>query len=163
MQISTRTEDFIVDTLKLRIHVGPYLREVFKDPAKRKVWYWISAFYFPPSLPPFLSLSLFYVRFVIFVIEFNLIRSCMEQIETLCGFNVTLAYISAICLTLDRSRTLTLLLLLTTWFYFSCYSTVLYFNIIYNDSVNSFFQWFIQKIWDHSGIIASWWFGVPIW
>lgn len=37
MQISTRTEDFIVDTLKLRIHVGPYLREVFKDPLKRKV------------------------------------------------------------------------------------------------------------------------------
>ncbi|KAB5529605.1 hypothetical protein DKX38_019686 [Salix brachista] len=37
MQISTRTEDFIIDTLKLRIHVGPYLREVFKDPAKRKV------------------------------------------------------------------------------------------------------------------------------
>ncbi|KAM5550395.1 hypothetical protein ABKV19_027521 [Rosa sericea] len=37
MQISTRTEDFIVDTLKLRIHIGPYLREVFKDPSKRKV------------------------------------------------------------------------------------------------------------------------------
>ncbi|KVI09493.1 3'-5' exonuclease domain-containing protein [Cynara cardunculus var. scolymus] len=37
MQISTRTEDFIVDTLKLRIHIGPYLREVFKDPTKRKV------------------------------------------------------------------------------------------------------------------------------
>lgn len=37
MQISTRTEDFIIDTLKLRIHIGPYLREVFKDPAKRKV------------------------------------------------------------------------------------------------------------------------------
>ncbi|KAK1296505.1 hypothetical protein QJS10_CPB15g02138 [Acorus calamus] len=37
MQISTRTEDFIVDTLKLRVHVGPYLREVFKDPSKRKV------------------------------------------------------------------------------------------------------------------------------
>ncbi|KAG6642846.1 protein RRP6-like 2 isoform X1 [Carya illinoinensis] len=37
MQISTRTEDFVVDTLKLRIHVGPYLREVFKDPTKRKV------------------------------------------------------------------------------------------------------------------------------
>ncbi|KAF2288160.1 hypothetical protein GH714_004735 [Hevea brasiliensis] len=37
MQISTRTEDFIVDTLKLRIHVGPYLREVFKDPTKKKV------------------------------------------------------------------------------------------------------------------------------
>ncbi|KAK9951693.1 hypothetical protein M0R45_007129 [Rubus argutus] len=37
MQISTRTEDFIVDTLKLRIHVGPYLRELFKDPFKRKV------------------------------------------------------------------------------------------------------------------------------
>ncbi|CAJ1947892.1 unnamed protein product [Sphenostylis stenocarpa] len=37
MQISTRTEDFVVDTLKLRIHIGPYLRDVFKDPAKRKV------------------------------------------------------------------------------------------------------------------------------
>ncbi|KAL2646696.1 hypothetical protein AAZV13_05G072200 [Glycine max] len=37
MQISTRTEDFVVDTLKLRIHIGPYLREIFKDPAKRKV------------------------------------------------------------------------------------------------------------------------------
>ncbi|KAF7801446.1 protein RRP6-like 2 isoform X1 [Senna tora] len=37
MQISTRTEDFVVDTLKLRIHVGPYLREVFKDPSKKKV------------------------------------------------------------------------------------------------------------------------------
>ncbi|XP_028766878.1 protein RRP6-like 2 [Neltuma alba] len=37
MQISTRTEDFAIDTLKLRIHVGPYLREVFKDHAKRKV------------------------------------------------------------------------------------------------------------------------------
>ncbi|KAK7380775.1 hypothetical protein VNO78_33294 [Psophocarpus tetragonolobus] len=37
MQISTRTEDFVVDTLKLRIHIGPYLREIFKDPSKRKV------------------------------------------------------------------------------------------------------------------------------
>lgn len=37
MQISTRTEDFIIDTLKLRVHIGPYLREVFKDPSKRKV------------------------------------------------------------------------------------------------------------------------------
>ncbi|KAK4581387.1 hypothetical protein RGQ29_024867 [Quercus rubra] len=37
MQISTRTEDFVLDTLKLRIHIGPYLREVFKDPTKRKV------------------------------------------------------------------------------------------------------------------------------
>ncbi|KAK8507533.1 hypothetical protein V6N13_141552 [Hibiscus sabdariffa] len=37
MQISTRTEDFIVDTLKLRIHIGPYLREIFKDPSKKKV------------------------------------------------------------------------------------------------------------------------------
>lgn len=37
MQISTRTEDFVVDTLKLRIHVGPYLREIFKDPTKKKV------------------------------------------------------------------------------------------------------------------------------
>uniref|UniRef100_A0A2P2LTF1 Exosome component 10 n=1 Tax=Rhizophora mucronata TaxID=61149 RepID=A0A2P2LTF1_RHIMU len=38
MQISTKTEDFIIDTLKLRIHVGPYLREVFKDPSKTKVY-----------------------------------------------------------------------------------------------------------------------------
>ncbi|PIN04553.1 Ribonuclease D [Handroanthus impetiginosus] len=37
MQISTRTEDFVIDTLKLRVHIGPYLREVFKDPTKRKV------------------------------------------------------------------------------------------------------------------------------
>ncbi|KAK8591386.1 hypothetical protein V6N13_031432 [Hibiscus sabdariffa] len=37
MQISTRTEDFIVDTLKLWIHIGPYLREIFKDLSKKKV------------------------------------------------------------------------------------------------------------------------------
>ncbi|KAK4483763.1 hypothetical protein RD792_010966 [Penstemon davidsonii] len=37
MQISTRTEDFVIDTLKLRIHVGPYLRDLFRDPTKRKV------------------------------------------------------------------------------------------------------------------------------
>ncbi|XP_027350954.1 protein RRP6-like 2 isoform X2 [Abrus precatorius] len=37
MQISTRTEDFVIDTLKLHVHVGPYLREVFKDPTKKKV------------------------------------------------------------------------------------------------------------------------------
>ncbi|KAL8480303.1 hypothetical protein ACS0TY_027011 [Phlomoides rotata] len=37
MQISTRTEDFVIDTLKLRIHIGPYLRDLFKDPSKRKV------------------------------------------------------------------------------------------------------------------------------
>ncbi|KAH6826496.1 Polynucleotidyl transferase [Perilla frutescens var. hirtella] len=37
MQISTRTEDFVIDTLKLRIHIGPYLRDLFKDPTKRKV------------------------------------------------------------------------------------------------------------------------------
>ncbi|TVU48313.1 hypothetical protein EJB05_07946, partial [Eragrostis curvula] len=37
MQISTRTEDFIVDTLKLHIHIGLYLQKHFIDPAKRKV------------------------------------------------------------------------------------------------------------------------------
>ncbi|XP_066388730.1 protein RRP6-like 1 [Miscanthus floridulus] len=37
MQISTRTEDFIVDTLKLRIYIGLYLQEPFKDPTKRKI------------------------------------------------------------------------------------------------------------------------------
>lgn len=37
MQISTRTEDFIVDTLKLRKYLGDYLREFFRDPTKKKV------------------------------------------------------------------------------------------------------------------------------
>ncbi|KAM3362823.1 protein RRP6-like 2 [Capsicum galapagoense] len=37
MQISTRTEDFVVDTLKLRVHIGPHLRDVFKDHKKKKV------------------------------------------------------------------------------------------------------------------------------
>ncbi|OEL25202.1 Protein RRP6-like 2 [Dichanthelium oligosanthes] len=37
MQISTRTEGFIVDTLKLRKYLGDYLREFFRDPTKRKV------------------------------------------------------------------------------------------------------------------------------
>ncbi|KAL0342142.1 UNVERIFIED_CONTAM: protein RRP6-like 2, partial [Sesamum calycinum] len=32
-----RTEDFIIDTLRLRVQIGPHLREVFKDPTKRKV------------------------------------------------------------------------------------------------------------------------------
>ncbi|KAL0287075.1 UNVERIFIED_CONTAM: protein RRP6-like 2, partial [Sesamum angustifolium] len=36
MQISTRTEDFIIDTPRLRVQIGPHLREVFKDPTKRK-------------------------------------------------------------------------------------------------------------------------------
>eukprot|EP00262_Sarcandra_glabra_P006411 TRINITY_DN18691_c0_g1_i1.p1 TRINITY_DN18691_c0_g1~~TRINITY_DN18691_c0_g1_i1.p1 ORF type:complete len:729 (-),score=148.11 TRINITY_DN18691_c0_g1_i1:140-2080(-) len=30
-------EDFVVDTLKLRAHIGPHLREAFKDPSKKKV------------------------------------------------------------------------------------------------------------------------------
>ncbi|XP_042484358.1 protein RRP6-like 2 [Macadamia integrifolia] len=37
MQISTRSEDYVVDTLKLRVHIGPHLREAFKDPLKKKV------------------------------------------------------------------------------------------------------------------------------
>lgn len=37
MQATTRTEDFVVDTLKLGIHIGPHLKEVFKDPMKKKV------------------------------------------------------------------------------------------------------------------------------
>ncbi|XP_073143612.1 protein RRP6-like 2 [Henckelia pumila] len=39
MQISTRTEDFVVDTLKLHAQIGPHLREVFVDPSKRKVFH----------------------------------------------------------------------------------------------------------------------------
>ena len=45
MQISTRTEDFVVDTLKLRIHIGPHLREVFKDPTKKKVDLYLFAYF----------------------------------------------------------------------------------------------------------------------
>ncbi|KAK7286593.1 hypothetical protein RJT34_21700 [Clitoria ternatea] len=41
MQISTGTEDFLVDTLRLHSHIGPYLREVFMDPAKRKVMHYV--------------------------------------------------------------------------------------------------------------------------
>lgn len=37
IQISTRTEDYVIDALKLRVQIGPYLREIFKDPTKRKV------------------------------------------------------------------------------------------------------------------------------
>jgi len=37
MQISTRTEDFVVDTLQLRDHVGEYLGKFFSDPTKKKV------------------------------------------------------------------------------------------------------------------------------
>lgn len=52
MQISTRTHDFVVDTLKLRIHIGPYLRDVFKDPTKKKVRYivYYYAFYIVADL-----------------------------------------------------------------------------------------------------------------
>uniref|UniRef100_A0A803MVA2 HRDC domain-containing protein n=1 Tax=Chenopodium quinoa TaxID=63459 RepID=A0A803MVA2_CHEQI len=37
MQISTRYEDFVVDTLKLWDDIGSYLRKVFQDPFKRKI------------------------------------------------------------------------------------------------------------------------------
>jgi len=37
MQLSTRTHDFIIDTLKLREHLGPALLPYFDDPTKVKV------------------------------------------------------------------------------------------------------------------------------
>ncbi|CAH2046625.1 unnamed protein product [Thlaspi arvense] len=37
MQISTRTEDYVVDTFKLWNHIGTYLRDIFKDPKTKKV------------------------------------------------------------------------------------------------------------------------------
>jgi len=41
MQITTRWQgeqhDFLVDTLKLRSHIGPNLRQIFDDPSKLKV------------------------------------------------------------------------------------------------------------------------------
>jgi exosome complex exonuclease RRP6 len=37
MQISTRTRDFVVDTLKLRGEIGDKLRGIFDDPSKVKV------------------------------------------------------------------------------------------------------------------------------
>lgn len=58
MQISTRTEDFIVDTLKLRIYIGSYLREIFKDPYKRKVL--LSSFLFLSPLLLNVAFTLWY-------------------------------------------------------------------------------------------------------
>jgi len=37
MQVSTRTRDFIVDTLKLRSQLGDALQPIFDDPSKVKV------------------------------------------------------------------------------------------------------------------------------
>jgi len=37
MQVSSRTRDFVVDTIKLREHIGKHLRGVFTDKAKFKV------------------------------------------------------------------------------------------------------------------------------
>jgi exosome complex exonuclease RRP6 len=37
MQISTRFQDFVVDTIKLRSLIGPALLQVFDDPSKVKV------------------------------------------------------------------------------------------------------------------------------
>lgn len=37
MQISTRAEDFVVDTLILHKYIGPYLRHIFANPAIKKV------------------------------------------------------------------------------------------------------------------------------
>lgn len=128
MQISTRTEDFIVDTLKLRIHVGPYLREAFKDLTKKKVCLLTFSFFG------------FMTDFFIFVISFNLFRSCMEQIEILCGFKGTLAYTFAICLTLDRFCTLTLLFIyhVILFEFFLCYFVVSKVSIFYSDSMYVF-------------------------
>eukprot|EP01018_Ginkgo_biloba_P037533 Gb_04996 [translate_table: standard] len=36
MQISTRSEDFVVDTLILHNHIGPYLGHIFADPVIKK-------------------------------------------------------------------------------------------------------------------------------
>ena len=56
MQISTRTADYIVDTFKLRVHIGPYLREIFKDPKKRKVFACDALNSFPEGLKYFPAL-----------------------------------------------------------------------------------------------------------
>lgn len=37
MQVSTRVRDFIIDTIKLRQHLGKALRGIFADPNKVKV------------------------------------------------------------------------------------------------------------------------------
>jgi exosome complex exonuclease RRP6 len=37
MQVSSRERDFIIDTIKLRAILGPYLRPLFADPTKTKV------------------------------------------------------------------------------------------------------------------------------
>jgi len=42
MQISTRSEDFIVDTLALRSHISPCLKDIFADVRIRKVFHCIT-------------------------------------------------------------------------------------------------------------------------
>lgn len=37
MQVSSRQRDFIIDTIKLRVHLGNQLRDIFADPSKVKV------------------------------------------------------------------------------------------------------------------------------
>jgi exosome complex exonuclease RRP6 len=37
MQLSTRAEDFVVDALALRSHIGPVLGPIFADPGVRAV------------------------------------------------------------------------------------------------------------------------------
>lgn len=46
MQVSTRSEDYVIDTFKLWDHIGPYLRDVFKDPTKKKVFFKMREFFF---------------------------------------------------------------------------------------------------------------------
>lgn len=42
MQLSTRTEDFVVDAIALREHIGPALGPIFADSSILKVWHWRS-------------------------------------------------------------------------------------------------------------------------
>jgi ribonuclease D len=58
MQISTRTEDFIVDTLKLRKYLGERLREAFQDPTKKKVLLALSVILFFLLFIPIIQFSI---------------------------------------------------------------------------------------------------------
>jgi ribonuclease D len=49
MQISNREQDWVVDCLALRNHVGPALAPLFADPSVVKVGPYVIAFWVPES------------------------------------------------------------------------------------------------------------------
>lgn len=108
MQVSTRSEDFIVDTLALRSYISPCLKDIFADARIKKVFHytaWSSLFSFHvfPSSIRSMTTKLWKVYFLRTVVLSLECRWCMGQIVILCGCRGTLAYTSATCLIPARS------------------------------------------------------------